>query len=108
MPITIPDNFAECERGNTLLTDDEGNMVAWITLDGELRMQVSWCPDDYPALRLSLVKLDDERLAAHINERCRGWLIRKCNVEGINMGKSGYVALAEAGDVGHSDEPLSP
>lgn len=86
-----------CERGNTLLVTGEGNMVAWLDLLGDQRLQVSWCPDNYPALNVTVVTLTDAQLAEHINTRCGGWLIRKCNIEGVNV-EGDYVADAELDD----------
>lgn len=79
-----------CERGNTLLEMD-GSMVAWLDLVDDQRLEVSWCPNNYPALNVSVVSLTDEQLASHINSKCRGWIIRKCNVEGVNV-DGDYVA----------------
>jgi hypothetical protein len=87
-----------CERGNTLLETGEGNMVAWLDLEGNHRLQVSWCPDNYPALNVSVIELTDEQLAAHINDKCGGWLIRKCNIDGVNDENGSVAGKDEDGD----------
>ena len=76
------------EKGNTLLvTEDGDSFVAWLDIGSPgrafHRLEVSWNPDDYPSLSVSVVEMTDKKLAKHINENCEGWIIRKCNVEGV-------------------------
>jgi hypothetical protein len=87
----IPDDLHLSERGNILLTGDDGNMVAWLTLEGDRRLEVTFNPGNYPALNVGVVTLTDEQLAAHINGNLGGWHVRKCNIEGVNV-ENGYVA----------------
>lgn len=77
-------NFAESERGNTLLTDDDGGMIAWLDIAGDTRWEVSYQPRNYPALNVRTITTSEEELADHINRKCQGWNIRKCNIDGVN------------------------
>jgi hypothetical protein len=89
-PLLEPDDSLD-ERGNTLLVNDGDDMLAWLDLVGNHRLQVSYCPGNHPALNVGVVELTEEQLAAHINSRCAGWLVRKCNCDGVNI-VGGYVA----------------
>jgi len=97
-PLLKPNDHL-CERGNTLVANDGGGMVAWLDLVGNHRLEVSWCPHNYPALNVSVVNLSDEQLAAHINTKCGGWLIRSLNVAGVKQDGHGHVAEAEKRNV---------
>jgi hypothetical protein len=80
----LPNYWSACERGNTLLSTGEGNIIAWLSLgDNNMRLEVSYCPDNYPALNVKVVNLTDTQLAEHINTKLQGWLIHKCNIEGV-------------------------
>jgi hypothetical protein len=84
MMIQLPVDWVACERGNTLLSSGEGNMIAWLDLPGgEHRLEVSFTPDNYPALNVQVVDLSDEGLADHINSELCGWLVHKCSVRGV-------------------------
>lgn len=73
------------ERGNTLLSTGEGNIIAWLDLPCDYRLEVSYCPDNYPSLNVRVVDLSEADLAAHINANLGGWLVHKCNVNGVNV-----------------------
>ena len=84
----FPLPFSLTERGNTLLvTEDGDSFVAWLDIGSPgiafHRLEVSWNPDNYPSLNVSAGEMTDKKLAKHINENCKGWIIRKCNVEGV-------------------------
>ena len=82
--MNLPDDWHACERGNTMLATGEGNFVAWLDMDDEgHRLEVSYAPDNYPALNVAVVNLSDEELADHINEKLQGWIVQKCNIEGV-------------------------
>lgn len=75
---------AWCERGNTLLANDGGGMVAWLDAGGGKRLEVSWQPENYPALNVRMVSLTDAELLAHIAANLSGWHIRKLNLAGAD------------------------
>jgi hypothetical protein len=90
--IQLPFDWCACERGNTLLSTGEGNIVAWLDLPGgegrqvhvhKYRLEVTYTPDNYPSLNVQIVRSSDEELAAHINSQLGGWLVHKCNVDGV-------------------------
>ena len=74
-----------CERANTLLVNDGGDMVAWLTLDGDTRVEVAWNPDNYPALNVTFKTLTDDQLVEHINTNLKGWSVRKGNLDGLKI-----------------------
>ena len=75
-------DFSECERGNVLLTHTEEDMFnAWIQLDGDIRLEIAWRPQNYPSLTVQLVKCSDEELWQHlIKEFSTMWNISKLNL----------------------------
>jgi hypothetical protein len=75
--------FFATERGNTLLVNGY-QFAAWLELDENLHVEVTWNPSNYPALNVSTVPLTDEELADHINRKLQGWDIIKNNLpEGL-------------------------
>jgi hypothetical protein len=84
--MNLPHDWQSCERGNTWLTDGE-NHVAWFDLPcTDQRLEVSVTPGNYPGFFVTVLppeKSSDEHLAAHIKERCSGWTVRRCNLEGV-------------------------
>ena len=84
--IELPVDWVVCERGNTLLSSGEGNIIAWLDLPGEeYRLEVTFNPDNYPALNVRVAELGDAELADHINSELGGWLVHKCNVSGVRV-----------------------
>jgi hypothetical protein len=82
--ITLPTNWSVSELGNTLL-DNEDTIIAWLTIDRDTRLEVSYVPKNYPALTVKVVTLTDKQLVEHINSQLGGWHIRKANVHGIEV-----------------------
>jgi hypothetical protein len=83
--ITLKFDWQDCERGNTWLTNGEGDHAIWITLAGNLRLAISIALDNYPGLFVGLVQLTDTEIAGKINAHCVGWYVRKCNVPGVKI-----------------------
>ena len=86
--ITLNDEWQTSERGNTWLVDDDGNHVAWFDIASAHRLEVSVTPGNYPGFLVALLTPElstDAHLAKHIMERCRGWSVRKCNIDGVSV-----------------------
>ena len=83
--------ICETERGNTLLVNGD-SFVAWLGMGGNKRLEVSWVPDNYPSLNVQTIERTDAELAEHINTKCCGWYVRKCNIAGLNVDWAGNVA----------------
>lgn len=91
----LDNNFSENERGNTWLVTEEGdNHIAWFKLDDNHFLEVAVEPYNYPGFKVNVIESTEAELAEHINTKCAGWLIRKCNVEGVNQ-QFGYVACED-------------
>jgi hypothetical protein len=84
LPNGLP-THALCERANTLLVNDGGDMVAWLTIDGDTRVEVTWNPDNYPALNVTFTTLTEDQLVEHINTNLKGWSVRKSNLDGLKI-----------------------
>ena len=78
------------ERGNTLLTGD-GRLAAWLRLEGNERLEVTYSPGSYPALNVRVVSSTDKQLAKHINANLGGWFVQKCNLAGVKIDADGCV-----------------
>lgn len=101
--VFLPGGWEACERGNTLLSREDGGVVAWLGLPGGRRLEVTHEPHNYPSLCLRLLSAEagsDSALAAHISHKLGGWRALKCNLPGMTVGPDGLVA----GPDGPSDQ----
>lgn len=93
MPATLEDGWSETEQGNTLLTSEDGCLVAWVHLPGsDQKLEVAFNPKNWPSFEvklLSAAKSSDESLAAHINKNLTYWLVRTCDVPEANLSDDG-------------------
>jgi hypothetical protein len=97
-PQTVIDTaLSLCERGNTLLRDGDGQFVAWLRVDGDLRLEIAYSPDNYPKLNAAIRKLSDEQLAVHVN-LLGGWIVDKCNCPGVNINDDGRIPYVITGE----------
>ncbi len=84
MPIELPDDWSECERGNTLLSSSDGmSHVAYIELPSGHLLEVSLAPENYPALNVQVLPPDTrQKTLAHIGRLVYDdhWVVRKCNL----------------------------
>jgi hypothetical protein len=69
------------ERGGTMLTSEE-NIIAWLPIQDDVRLEVSYNPSNYPCLNVMTVTLTDQQLVDHINNNLEGWYIQKNNLDG--------------------------
>lgn len=80
------------ERGGILLVNDGGDFQAWLTVPGTCEWrEISWRPDNYPALHTAEVTATEEELAAYIQKNFVGWTVRKMNLPGVKLDVSGDV-----------------
>ena len=83
--IELPNTWTACERGNTMLSSGDGDMVAWLSLPQGCRLEISFCPDNYPALNVRVTDLGDDQLADHINTNLKGWIVERCNISNVHV-----------------------
>ena len=76
--------FAETERGNNLFTLDN-QMAAWINLVGNLWLEVTYAPSNYPCLNVRTVVMTEEQLTVHIHSRLDGWEAQRINIEAVEL-----------------------
>ena len=92
--MNIPDDLLISEKGNTWLCDDDGNHVAWFTIEGRF-VEVSVTPGNSPGFYLRALPDDEndpEKIAKHINRNLSGWTVRRCNINGVEVGPDNMVA----------------
>lgn len=83
MPDTILDaNWIMNERGNTWVTDGEGDHYFIAPLSNGLWLEVRVAQDDYPGFRIATTeeKLTIEQVRDHIQDHFAGWYVRKNNI----------------------------
>ena len=84
-----PNDWFNNERGNVWLTNGEGDHVAWFDLPGtKQRLEITIALGNYPGFLIAVLSEGlsrDESLAAHINSKLGGWIVRKCNIEGVHI-----------------------
>jgi hypothetical protein len=93
--------FEATERGNILLAHNEEPWInAWIRLQGELHLSISYRNCNYPALHVSTVTVTDSELADHINREFGGglWTARKMSINGVYIGEDNIVIGNEETD----------
>ena len=84
-------NFTMTERGNVLLVwEESGDFNYWGFLPGGHVLEVAYRQENYPALDVQVCSITTEKLAAHINRKCVGMQIRKCNLDGVHS-DGGYI-----------------
>jgi hypothetical protein len=78
--IVIPDDWMESEKGNTLLTGDNGKLVAWIRC-GERCLEISYTPGNSPAFYIDECEYDPIRIGQHVVEELGGWYCVRWNLD---------------------------
>jgi hypothetical protein len=79
--ITLPPDWIESERGNTLLTNDD-EFVAWIKLPGdEMMLEVTYSPGNSPSLYVTLSKWKPKATRKHVLDNLAGWFVRRWNLD---------------------------
>jgi hypothetical protein len=90
----IPEEWMASEKGNTWLSDDDGNHVAWFRVNGRY-MEVSVTPGNSPGFYIRVLPDEENnqgKIAEHINKNLSGWTVVRCNIEGVQVGPGGMVA----------------
>lgn len=91
------------EHGNTLLVNND-QMVAWLTIDGDSRLEVSWHPGNNPALKVVPLVTTDEELVQFINSKMQGWFVQESPLDGLeidNTRDQWYDSIDDDHTVGH-------
>jgi hypothetical protein len=75
--VSLPINWLESEKGNTLLSNDDGNLVAWIKINEKHCLEVSYTPGNSPAFYVSVCDWDPVRIGQHVVEELGGWFCHR-------------------------------
>lgn len=78
----LPDDWMANEKGNTWLSDDDGNHVAWLKV-GDRMLEISVTPGNSPGFWARVV--GEENIADHINKNLQGWTVHRCNIDGVSV-----------------------
>jgi len=90
----VPDDLLISEKGNTWLSDYDGNHVAWFKID-ERFVEISVTPGNSPGFYLRALPDDEncpDKLARHINLNLSGWTVQRCNLNGVVVGPDNMIA----------------
>lgn len=90
------DLFSWTERGNTLISSEEGDIRAWGHVTNDLYQEVSYSKDNYPQLGVTVIRKAPKELAQDIMRYYGGWAVHKCNLDGVKV-EDGYVCELEEG-----------
>ncbi len=93
----------ETERGNLFLTQEDSygrwNSILFVIREDKVVQQISFFPEDYPSWHVrSECSIDVKEIVEHINRDLQGWVVRKNNVDGINIGPDGVVMSLDLED----------
>jgi hypothetical protein len=87
-----------CERGHTLLINDEGrDFVAYFRIEQDKWLLVSWHESNYPSLHLSVIFKPEDELAKFIQEEFDGWKAKPCNIAGVSL-TDGCIGILDSPD----------
>lgn len=65
--LTLDQDWSDCERGGILLVNSESERFnAWLHQCDDIWLEITWVPDNYPSLNVTLVKISDEDLWRHL------------------------------------------
>lgn len=83
--VTLNQDWCETERGNVMLSSHElySQFNAWIALYEDVWLEISYRPENYPALLVSLVRISEDELFDHLVESyydSAEWCIDKLNL----------------------------
>lgn len=86
--VQLPLHYIASELGNTWLTDDLNHAI-WIGAGENQWLHIAITPNNYPGLTVAILSMPEAKIAAHINEKCQGWFVRKCNIQCVNLSEDG-------------------
>lgn len=79
--ICLDTNWVESEKGNTMLSNDDGGFVVWINLDGKRMLEVTDTPGNSPRFYASIEKWDPEATRKHCITNLEGWYVNRWNLD---------------------------
>jgi len=82
----LPEEWMASEKGNTWLSDEDGNHMAWFRVNGRF-LEVSVTPENNPGFWIRVLPDEDtsEKVAKHINDNLSGWTVVRCHIGGLNI-----------------------
>lgn len=95
----LPKFFEASERGNVVLTAEK-DFAAWISLGGDLRLSILYINENYPALRVRLVRISDTNLVDLLHSEFGGWHVHKANLNGVRVDADGDIDVAATAEDG--------
>jgi len=82
----LPEEWMASEKGNTWLSDEDGNHMAWFRVNGRF-LEVSVTPENSPGFWVRVLPDEDttEKIAKHINDNLSGWTVVRCQLGGLKI-----------------------
>lgn len=78
--VTLPADWIQSEKGNTMLAGDDGAIAAWIHIKDNVYLEVTDTPDNNPRLHVTFIEATQEALEKAIREQCEGWYCVRWNL----------------------------
>lgn len=80
--ITLDQDWHDTERGNILLMNSESERFnAWLSQGDDLWLEITWVPDNYPSLNVTVVRCTPEEMWRHLVKAFdETTMIRKLNL----------------------------
>lgn len=79
--VILTRGMLESERGNTMLVNDDGAMVAWISLGDGLMLEISDTPGNSPRLYVSVDEYKPKKIRKYVRENLTGWFVVRWNLD---------------------------
>jgi hypothetical protein len=74
-------DFLATEKGNTLLTSSDGNLVAWISLADGVWLEISDTPGNSPRFFVAVRNTTAAELREHVLANLSGWIVQRWNLD---------------------------
>lgn len=78
--VTLPADWLQTEKGNTMVVGDDGAIAAWIHIAGNVYMEITDTPGNSPRLYVTFIQETPAKLKKAIREQCKGWWIVRWNL----------------------------
>ncbi len=82
--VKLPVDWLRSEKSGTMLSNDDGDLVAWIPMDDKQKycLEVSYTPGNSPAFYVNVCEYDPVRIGQHIVENLGGWFCHTWDLDG--------------------------
>jgi len=73
-------DWLESEKGNTMLTREDGALVVWIHIAGDVYLEITDTPGNNPRFYATFIEETKKGLIKHIKQDLQGWYVQRWNL----------------------------